>query len=108
VSIPHKTQPAEEGAPIREQTSQPTQPTPPAQPAPAFAPKRTEFETRLSQARQQARETRRIAETHIRTLKTRLFHAEEELALGHTGLAAAHLMIGSRDLDAALAALPQL
>jgi hypothetical protein len=62
----------------------------------------------MSKAKLQACITQRIAETHIRTLKTRLFHAEEELALGHTGLAAAHLMIGSRDLDAALAALPKL
>ncbi|HEY3897384.1 MAG TPA: hypothetical protein VGM54_02160 [Chthoniobacter sp.] len=94
MSIVHKTEPAEEGAPVKE-------------PQP-FLTRRSEFEERMSKANQQARETALVVQAHLSALRERVDLAYEEATLGHLGICAAYLGIAQRDLAAALAVLPQL
>jgi hypothetical protein len=94
MSITHRTQPAEEGAPIKD-------------PHP-FLVKRVQFEERMSKATEEVRETAVVVQAHISALQGRIELAREEATLGHLGICAAYLGIAKRDLEAALAVLPKL
>jgi hypothetical protein len=94
MSILHRTQPAEEGAPIQDPHS--------------FLVKRADLEERISKANEEARETAMVVQAHLSALQNRVELAFEEASLGHLGICAAYLGIAQRDLEATLSVLPKL